>query len=45
MGFNPQIWGVKTLNAMREAMLKRVRVISTITDYTQFNSIITQIGF
>ena len=36
MGFNPQIWGVKTLNAMREAMLKRVRVISTITDYTQF---------
>lgn len=36
MGFNPQIWGVKTLNAMREAMLKRVRVISTITDYTQY---------
>ncbi len=36
MGFNPQIWSAKTVNAMERAMKTRKAVISTITDYTKF---------
>ena len=36
MGFNPQIWSAKTVNAMERAMKTRKAVIATITDYTKF---------
>ena len=36
MGFNPQIWSAKTINAMERAMKTRKAVIATITDYTKF---------
>ena len=36
MGFYPELWGAKTLQQLRKALLSQQRIVNSITDYTPF---------